>query len=91
MKVFALVSHIKAADSLIHDIENGVTGTLYNPSDCDLSPGRICYSDIAHAKGDDVARLWESTRQVLSTTNDKIYRMRSPEARSLYRSQMGYK
>ena len=41
-------------------LEAGVTGTVYNPSDSDMTPGRIGYSDMLHAKGEAVAREWES-------------------------------
>lgn len=51
----------------LYEIESGVTGTLYSPSDSDMAEGRICYLDIKYAKGDAAADQWEVLKALLYT------------------------
>lgn len=46
-------------------LEEGVEGTLFNPSDSDMSPGRICYLDMLHTKGEDVANAWQRLKDAM--------------------------
>ncbi len=83
MKVERLVTQIKDARAIVSELEAGVTGTLYTPSQSDQEPGRVCSRDILHSKGDKAYSQWLDAKVALSKAYDEMYRMRIGPARTM--------
>ena len=84
-QIEALAAEVVRARILVTEIEQGIVGTLYNPSDDDRTPGRICYSDILHQKGFQAAQAWQAAKASASGGIEKGFRMRrNTEKRKLF-------